>query len=101
MAAWLSHYETSAAYKRPEKLPNGDIKAIRCLLQNPVALTELVCGLHPEEPVANSAVPVHYSFGPARRTGGVNHIRYILSVCFAHAVIVRLLTYGVPRDVQA
>src|SRR5271165_4086595 len=74
---WRCDHETCPEQQWPEELPNGNIEAVRGLLQYAVRLVELVGRLHPEEPIDQTLMGVGRTLGSAGRAGSVDHIRWI------------------------
>ena len=75
MTSGLCDYQTSSRDERPEELPDRNIKAIWCLLQNAIVLRQEERVLHPQETVDQATVDVHHALRFPGRTGGVDHVR--------------------------
>ncbi len=77
VAVGAGHHQGGALEQRPEELPDGDVEAGRGLLEHPVLGGQTVRVLHPGEPVDDALVRDDDALGPARRSGGVQHIRRV------------------------
>ena len=78
MTTWSCHDQTSPRRQGPEKLPDGDIKAERGLLQHAILCGQVIRLLHPTKAVVDSSVGIHNPFRFARRAGCVDDICQII-----------------------
>jgi hypothetical protein len=76
--ARFGHHQFGPGDERPEKFPNGNIKAERCFLQNMVVGLELVSVLHPQQAVDDAAMGVHRPLGLAGGAGGVYGVGQVI-----------------------
>ena len=94
------HHQSRSCQQRPEKLPHRHIKRVRRLLQHPVLFPQLIALLHPQQPVPQSAVHVHGSLGPARRSRRVDHIHHSLRLALVLRIVSPLLSNLRPLPIH-
>ena len=96
------YHQRCSRHQRPEEFPHGNIEAERRLLQNTIRCVQLVCILHPAEPVHNATMAVQRTLGTSGGTGCVNHVGKIFGrhphhrVCLGFAL--QFLCECVHRD---
>jgi hypothetical protein len=79
VSAGPRHYEGCTCEQGPEKLPDGNIEAVRRFLQDPVCGSELESILHPQKPVHNPLVSIRNALGNACGARGIDCVRKVLA----------------------
>ena len=83
MTQRLGDYQCGTDLKGPEEFPDRDVEAERRLLHDTVGSAERIGLLHPQKPVADSAMVIHYAFGFARGTRRIDHVSQVLRACLS------------------
>src|SRR5215467_8254455 len=79
LLSWPCDNNRCPCYERPATFPEGHMRTEISFLNNTVLRGELMCFLHPQQPVADCFVNIHCTLGRTETAGCIYDISQILA----------------------